>query len=134
MLSKCRRLAASLLLVLLTAVVFSLPVSAQVDQAAINGTVTDANGARVAGAQVELQSIATGLRRDTVTNGNGIYHFPGLPIGDYKLKVVKEGFRPVEVQNLRLEIAQPRTVDVRMEVGAVSSTIEITATGETLNR
>src|SRR5258708_10111394 len=129
-----RRLVFLIVLLLSTLVVTVTSVAAHDDQAAISGTVTDSTGAAVAGAKVVLQSTATGLHRDTVTNADGIYQFPALPIGDYRVTVSKDGFSPVEIQNVKLEINQPRTVDINLAVGAVTNTIQVTATDETLNR
>src|SRR5215831_7305211 len=93
-------------------VMFNLTALGQADATSIGGTVTDASDAAVAGVKVELQSPTTGLHRDTVTNAEGIYLFPALPVGSYKINVSKEGFRPVQILNIRLEVGQPRTVDV----------------------
>src|SRR5215471_16564063 len=111
----------SLASALLTAVILASPLSAQVDKAAINGTVTDASGAAVSGATIALFSTATGLHRNAETDAAGIYHFPALPIGHYKLTVSKEGFSSVEFPNVELSVGQPRTIDVRLEIGAISS-------------
>lgn len=129
-----RRFAPSFLLVVLKTLFFALPVVAQVDQAAINGAVTDVTGAAVQGAKIELLCPATGLHREAETNGVGIYQFPALPIGNYRITVSKDQFSSVEIRNVELSVGQPRTVDVRLEVGTISSTIQVTATVETLNR
>jgi len=112
----------------------ALPLAAQVDQVAISGTVTDSSGAAVQGAKVELLSPATGLRRETTTNTTGIYHLPALQIGNYKITVSKEGFKSVEFPNVELSVGQPRTIDVRLEIGTISTTVQVTATVEPLNR
>jgi len=54
------------------------PLAAQVDQAAINGTVTDASGAVIPGARIELVSLATGLRRECTSSNVGLFHFFAL--------------------------------------------------------
>jgi hypothetical protein len=117
-----------------TIIIMALPAAAQVDRAAINGTVTDSSGAVIQGARVVLLAPATGLGRETVTNAAGIYDFPALPIGNYKIAISKDGFRTVEIPSIELTVGQPRTVDVRLEVGAISSTVQVTASVETLNR
>src|SRR5262249_7332347 len=117
-----------------TIIMLVLPLAAQVDQAAISGTVTDSSGAAVQGAKIELLSPATGLHRETTTNTTGIYHLPALPIGNYKITVLKEGFKSVEFPNVELSVGQPRTIDVRLEVGTISSTVQVTSAVETLNR
>src|SRR5262249_32107348 len=124
----------SILSTLSTIIMLGLPLAAQVDQAAISGTVTDSSGAAVQGAKIELISPATGLHRETTTNTTGIYHLPALPIGNYKITVLKEGFKSVEFPNVELSVGQPRTIDVRLEVGTISSTVQVTSAVETLNR
>jgi outer membrane receptor protein involved in Fe transport len=120
--------------ILSTIIMPALPLAAQVDQVAISGTVTDSSGAAVQGAKIELLSPATGLHRETTTNTTGIYHLPALQIGNYKITISKEGFKSVEFSNVELSVGQPRTIDVRLEVGTISTTVQVTATVETLNR
>ena len=67
------------------------------DRAAIRGTITDPSGAVVAGAHVELKSPHTGLTRESVTGGAGIYEFDSLPVGSYQLTIAQNGFRQVTV-------------------------------------
>ena len=129
-----RRFAISLLLAVVILFMLALPLVAQVDQAAIGGAVTDASGAVVPGATIELISPANGLRRETTTNAVGIYQFPSLPIGNYKITISKEGFSTVEIPRVEVSVGQPRTVDVRLEVGNISSSVQVTTTVETLNR
>src|SRR5499433_1744520 len=129
-----RRFAFRFVSVLSTIIMLVLPLAAQVDQAAISGTVTDSSGAAVQGAKIELLSLATGLHREATTNTTGIYHLPALPIGNYKITVLKEGFKSVEFPNVELSVGQPRTIDVQLEVGTISSTVQVTSAVETLNR
>ena len=112
----------------------ALPVAAQVDQASLNGTVTDASRAVVQGAKVDVVSPTTGIRRQALTGVTGTYQVPGLPIGSYDVTVSKEGFRSAEFKNVELAVGQPRTIDAQLAVGSVSDSVEVTATLETLNR
>src|SRR5690349_14955356 len=59
---------------------------------AITGTVKDASGASVPGAQVQARNISTNLAVHAETQGNGNYLLPNLPIGTYELSFTKEGF------------------------------------------
>jgi hypothetical protein len=128
-----RRFAFWLISLLITSILV-LPAAAQVDRAAINGTVTDSTGAVVQGAKVVLLSAATGLRRETATNAAGIYDFSAVPIGAYKIDISKDGFKSVEIPNFELAVGQPRTIDVHLEVGTISNTVEVTTSVEPLNR
>src|SRR5262245_3605055 len=127
-----RHFALRLVSILSTIIMLAMPLAAQVDQVAISGTVTDSSGAAVQGAKIELVSPNTGLHRETTTNTTGIYHLPALQIGNYKITVSKEGFNSVEFPNVELSVGQPRTIDVRLEVGTISTTVQVTATVERL--
>ena len=110
------------------------PAAGQIDRAAISGTVTDRSGALVQGARVELMSTATNLHRESTTNEAGIYDFRSLPVGVYKIAISRSGFRSIEIPSVELEVGQPRTLDVRMEVGEISTTVEVNEARDTLNR
>lgn len=112
----------------------TVPLAAQVDHAALNGTVTDSSGALIGGAKVEAVSSATGFRRQTVTGSAGTYEIPGLAIGAYAVTVSKAGFKSAEFKDVELAVGQPRTLDARLEVGSVTEAVEVTATVDTLNR
>ena len=112
----------------------ALPLAAQVDNASLNGTVVDATAAVVQGARVAAVSSATGFRRETTTSAAGTYQMPGLAVGTYTVTISKDSFRAAEFQNVELAVGQPRTIDVRMEVGSVAESVEVKATLETLNR
>src|SRR5712664_4694639 len=65
----------------------SVPVHAQVTGATLSGTVTDASGAVIAGAQVSVRNTATGISKDTMTDSAGLYTAPNLIPGPYEVKV-----------------------------------------------
>jgi hypothetical protein len=113
--------------------VLSLPVWSQ-DRATLNGTVTDASGSIVAGAAVELKSAETGFHREGSTNSAGIYEFTPLAVGSYTVTVLKAGFKPAAVKNVDILFGQTRTLDVRLEVGATTETVEVAAHVESLNQ
>src|SRR5947207_9996 len=106
----------------------------QVDRANLNGTVTDSSGAIVPKSRVELISPDTGFKRQLETGPAGVYNATGLPIGTYTLKFSHEGFRPVEVKGIQLFVGQTRTVDARLEVGAITSQVEVEATAVALQQ
>jgi len=78
------------------------PLLSAQDRAALNGTVTDATGAVIAAAAVTLQSPDTGLHRETLTNGAGIYEITSLPVGSYILTIKRPGFKPFETRRIDL--------------------------------
>lgn len=100
---------------------------AQIDRATLTGAVSDATGSRIAGVKIELESVETGLRRSTESSESGIYVFTGLPVGAYKLIATREGFQPVTVSDIQLFVGQTRTLNLQMTVGAVATSVEVTA-------
>lgn len=121
-------------LLLLYPLVFGLPLAAQVDHAALSGTVTDASASLVPNAKVEAVSNATGFRRQVFTGAAGTYEIPGLAVGFYTVTFTKDGFRPVDMKDVELAVGQPRTIDIRLQVGSTTDTVAVTAVADTLNR
>jgi len=107
-------------------------VYAQVDRASLNGTVTDASGLLVPNAGVEIVSQATGLTREARTGPSGVYSIPGLPVGSYDLKVSREGFRLFEVKGIQLFVGQTRTMDAKLQVGALATQVDVQAAAAAL--
>src|SRR6267378_410874 len=77
----------------LLAALIAAPAWAQTQLGTLFGTVTDASGAVVPGAEVSVENVATGLKRDGITGKTGEYRLVGLPTGRYTLHVQKEGFQ-----------------------------------------
>ncbi len=105
------------------------PAYAQQTSATLVGTLTDANGAVVANAQVKVVSLATGAAREAVSDGSGNYAFSFLPAGEYDLTVAVQGYKTKRVDRLTLQVSQTLRQDFTMEVGAVNETVNITAVG-----
>jgi hypothetical protein len=95
------------------------------DTASITGTVTDSSGAAVAGAHVEINNAAAGLKRTASTNGAGDYTFAALPIGAYDVTVTAEGFKKYQAKSLKLDVAAKARLNVALEVGAVTTEIVV---------
>jgi hypothetical protein len=121
-------------LILLCLVAFAATAVAQVDRATLNGTITDASGAVVRDAKVELVSLTTGLNRETVTGSKGSYELPALPIGTYKITISKDGFKPEVLENVEFQVGQVRTIDASLKVGGGTETVEVPGILEELNR
>src|SRR4030095_13633528 len=100
----------------------------------ISGTVTDTSGAVVPNATVTVKNSATNLERTATTDGEGFYTVTNLPVGTYTVSVEQTNFKK-SVQNDNVLTADMRlTVNVTLEPGAVSETVEVsTAAGETVN-
>src|SRR5579859_6263207 len=103
----------------------------------VNGTVSDAQGASVAGATVTLTDSVTSIARTTSTNENGRYIFVDVNPSKYTLSVSKTGFRNSKVVDQVVNVGLALTLNITMEVGSVAETVEVTASAgaelQTLN-
>ncbi len=95
--------------------------------ATIQGTITDQSGAALAGAQVVVRNPATGVERTAQTDSSGNYQVASLPVGEYRIEVQAQGFQPLTVNDLRLEVGRTVVQNFQMRVGAVSQTVNVTA-------
>jgi hypothetical protein len=100
--------------------------------ATLTGAVTDPNGAVVAGATVKATNAGTNISTDTQTTDAGIYRFPTLPVGIYKIAVEAAGFKAALVENVTLTVGQTVTQDIKLEIGAPTETVTVQSGGEQL--
>src|SRR5262249_25231957 len=108
----------------------ALPLALQAQQArtaAIYGAVWYAQGAEVPGARVTLTDITRSQNRTAVTNAEGLYSFPTLSVGDYRVTVAHPGFRTYGETGIHLEVNDNRKVDVKLEIGEVSTQVRVEA-------
>ena len=115
----------------LTALVFlilSSAIAQTIVTGAVSGTITDPMGGVVANARLKLTNTATGESSLTQSGTGGLYNFSLLKPGQYSLTVEKDGFKTV-VQQLQVRLGQTATLDVKLEVGERSTTVEVTAQG-----
>jgi outer membrane receptor protein involved in Fe transport len=101
--------------------------AAQTFRGGIQGTVTDATGATVSGAQVTATNTGTALARTTTSDDQGGYIFSELPLGDYTVTITKSGFKTQTVKGVTVEVAASQHVDVKLTPGEVKETMEVTA-------
>jgi hypothetical protein len=94
--------------------------------ATITGTVTDPSGAAVVAANVTAKFVERGVTYTAVTNEAGLYRLSQLPVGNYELRVEKEGFQTSVFPAFTLVLNQAARIDVALKVGQVSQTIEVT--------
>lgn len=95
----------------------------------ILGTVTDPTAAVVAGATVTIVQPATGFTRTVTTLADGKYEVRYLTPGEYTVEVKAAGFRTERQRNIILQIGQQARIDFTLQVGEVSESIEVAATG-----
>lgn len=99
---------------------------AQVDTGTISGTATDVSGAVVPGAVVTLTNQATAAAQTTKTNADGRYVFTPLHIGTYNVVVHAASFKKATIQKVQLSIQQQALVNVVLQPGATTETVEVT--------
>ena len=106
---------------------------AQINEANLNGTVTDTSGARVLNAKVRLLKVDTGLTRETITGLGGVYSISSLPVGKYTLTISHEGFKTYAEMGIELFVGQTRTLDAQLRVGAATTTVDVEAQAQALD-
>jgi hypothetical protein len=104
----------------------ALPTRAQTS-ASIKGVVTDASGASVAGASVYARNVETGAARSAVTDDAGRFLVLSLMIGEYQVKVSKQGFRDALRSGIHLAVGQEATVNIKLDVSGVKAEATVTA-------
>jgi hypothetical protein len=106
---------------------FSAPLLAQ-DTASITGTVTDQTGAAIPNAQVTVSNAEHGIKRSTVSNGDGAYLVSAIPPGSYNLTISVKGFKKYEASGIILRVAEKARADAAMEVGAENTEVTVEGT------
>ncbi len=100
---------------------------AQTGQATLQGLITDAGGASIPGAGITLTDTSTGVARQALSNSEGRFVLPSLLPGDYQVSVGKTGFRRYQQSGIKLNVQQNLTLDIQLEVGDVTTTVDVTA-------
>ena len=113
-------------IVMLALLICSRNVQAQIT-GGIRGTVSDASEAAVVNARVTATNLRTGLSVSAATSREGTYSLTLLPIGEYRLSVEASGFKRFEQSNITLTTNQVAGINVILEVGAVTESIQVSA-------
>src|SRR6266498_607522 len=102
---------------------------AQESTGKILGTVTDQNGAVVPDAKIIVTDVATKIGRETTTDKDGTFQVISLPIALYKVTAEKQGFKKAVSADQQLKINQVLRIDIKLEAGAVTEVVEVSAGG-----
>jgi len=100
---------------------------AQTGAASITGLVTDQSGAAAPGVTVTATNQATNVEYTAVSNAAGNYDILSVPVGTYVVKAALSGFKTTTLRPMNLEAKQIARVDLKMEIGALEDTVEVTA-------
>jgi hypothetical protein len=100
---------------------------AQASGGALLGRVTDETGAALPGVTITATNNATGVSRSVVTGSDGSYRFAALPIGTYTVVADLAGFNTTTTNNVVVQVATDRSINVTLKQGAVKEQITVTA-------
>lgn len=108
------------------------PAVAQVLYGSVTGTVTDQTGAVVPGVQLTASNDDTGLKRQAVSDGAGIYRFLDLPPGPYTIDAAASGFRPIRRTGVIVVIGQVNAQDLQLVVGTATQEVTVESSAAVL--
>ena len=121
------------LMAMLVLVTCQFVIQAQSTTGSISGTVTDQTGAVVPGANVTVKGEA-GQQYTAVTKGDGGYTIPGVPAGTpkYTVTITAPSFKTAVIQNVKVDISTPATVNAQLEPGNINETVVVASGAEVL--
>ncbi len=111
----------------LAAIALVTSLRASIDRGAIQGTVSDQQGAVVPGAKVVVKNVDTNVEVILTTNTAGFYLATELVPGKYSVRVSATGFSPVDIGNVIVTAGTTTSADAQLKVGATTQTVEVTA-------
>jgi len=133
MVSTHRSFALLVLLVLVAGLVLAPLGLAQTFRGGIAGTVADASGAAIAGADVSAVETSTNVTYDTVSSSAGEFNFTNLPLGSYTVTVTATGFATAKYDQVQISAGVTYTLAAKLGVSSTAQTVEVTAAALTLD-
>jgi carboxypeptidase family protein len=112
---------------IVAAALIAVPASAQQGTTEVRGRVIDAQGAVLPGVTVTVRNQATGMYRETVSGADGSFIASGLVPGTYEMVAALQGFKTFNRRDLLLEVGKTVSIDVKMEVGTLTETVNVSA-------
>jgi outer membrane receptor protein involved in Fe transport len=103
---------------------------AQLSSASVTGVVRDTSGSVIPGVKITLQNVATSVAHNTVSNTAGNYVFLGITPGEYTLQAEVTGFEVSKMPEFTLAVNQTATLDLTMQVGTVTQSLTVEASGQ----
>jgi hypothetical protein len=126
-----RTLIVGCILAVVLAILFTGGMSAQT-AGTVAGHIVDSTGAVVPNANITLKNAGTGTERNTVSTRSGDYAFAEVPVGFYSITVAHEGFKTEEIQSLEVLVQQSLRANFTLQVGAITQSVTVEATGTLL--
>src|SRR5882672_1030422 len=105
---------------------------AQVAGATLTGTVKDSSGGVIPNAQVAITDVATGVTNTVSSGGAGLYSAPNLLPGTYEVRVTALGFSTHVQRGITLTVGAQQVLDITMQVGQMTQTVEVTTEAPTV--
>lgn len=99
----------------------------------IQGTIVDPNGAVVSGASVNVKNVQTGSERTVVTNSDGFFTAPLLPLGRYRVTTDATGFSKSILENVDVNVGQTLALKIDMKIGSATETVDVSAEPEAVD-
>jgi hypothetical protein len=110
----------------------ALPAVSQQTTATLLGTISDPSGASIPGVAMQASNLATNVVREATSDSSGAYSMPNLPPGNYKVTASKSGFQTARLENVTLQVEQVARLDLRLEVGSMTETVNVDASAALL--
>ena len=120
------RIRVSMLFLFLLVALLPATVWAQAYSGSLTGVIKDPSGAVVPGAEVKLTDVNKGYSLDVKTDESGRYLLRSIAPGTYRLSIVASGFRAYLQQGIVLDVGQNASIDVTLQLGEQSNTVEVT--------
>jgi hypothetical protein len=123
----------ALVIVLIGVTMMADSVAAQAISGDVVGTVLDKSGAAVPNAAISATNVATGVKTNTTSNGQGEFRFGNLPVGTYTIQVSASGFSTLTFSDFRVELNKVSTLAASLEIGSQSAVVEVSGATPLLN-
>jgi hypothetical protein len=126
------RLISFFILTIIIGIFSSVPAKAQVTGATLSGTVTDPSGSSIAGADVAIKNLGTGIVHSVTTDSAGLFSVPNLDPASYEVTISAAGFSKAVQSNLTLSVGQQQTLNIALKVGEANQTVTVEESAPTV--
>src|SRR6266545_2345059 len=120
-------------LTLLTAFCLLPSALGQSATATLSGTIEDQNKASIPGVLVTIENTGTTLKREATTNDDGSFTVPLLPPGRYVVTARRDGFAPIQINDVVLNVGDQKALRIELKAGDVNATVQITSEAPLIN-